>query len=239
MASPEVLALELFRVIFGFALTLFIPGFAFTLALFPRREDISPVERLAFSFVLSISSVLIVVLFIDMALHIPTTAFNIAASLLSFTFLCFALFGIQFYNVPGRTLSFAFSRLLWVYAHFPSALRATLSTIKIERRVLKDVESKVDAREAYLDSIEKSAGPLRKFEIKEEEKVLDFIEEKADDYYTDLSKIKFELESIEHKAKSAKDSIRPKPKRLSASELVDRHLDEKKQKRRKNGASSA
>lgn len=237
MPSPEALALELFRVVFGFALTLFIPGFAFTLALFPRPGEISPVERLAFSFVLSISSVLMVVLFIDLALHLPTTAFNIAASLLSFSFLCFALFGIQFYNVPGRTLSFAYSRLLWVYAHFPSALRATLSTIRIERRVLKDVEDKAEAREAYLDSIEPNAGSIRRFEIEEEKKVLDAIEGKADDYYTDLSKLKGELESIEEKAKSARNSIRPK--RLSASEIVDKHLASKKAKRRKNVSSSA
>jgi len=237
MPSPEVFAMEALRVISGFALTLFIPGFAFTLALFPRREDISPVERLAFSFVLSISSVLIVVLFIDLALHVPTTAVNIVSSLLAFSLLCLSLFAIQFFNVPGRTMSFAFSRLLWVYSHFPSALRATLSTIKVERRVLKDVEEKAEAREDYLDSIEPKAGSIRRFEIKEERKVLDAIEEKADDYYTDLSKLKGELESIENKAKSARDSIRPR--RLSASELVDRHLAEKKPKRRKNGVSSA
>jgi uncharacterized membrane protein len=41
--------LESLRVIIGFLLLLFIPGFALSLVIFPRFSDIGIVERLAYS----------------------------------------------------------------------------------------------------------------------------------------------------------------------------------------------
>jgi len=92
------------------------------------------------------------------------------------------------------------------------------------------VESKAEARGEYLDSIEPKAGPVRRFEIEEEKKVLGIIEEKADKYYADLSRLKLDLESIKKKAGSAGAPIRPRPRRLTASEIIDKHFLESKPK---------
>lgn len=81
------------RIIFGLALTLFIPGFAITLMLFPRR--MRPVERIAFSSVLSIATVLIVTLFIDLGLGVDTTAENIVIALLTVTAFALLIWSIR------------------------------------------------------------------------------------------------------------------------------------------------
>jgi len=77
-------AVEIIRVIFGLALTLFIPGFAITLVLF-SKEEVDFVGRIALSCVLSIAVVLLTVLFIDLVLGVDTTPGNIIISLLSVT----------------------------------------------------------------------------------------------------------------------------------------------------------
>lgn len=69
--------LEIIRVIAGFVLVLFVPGFALSWALFPRRESLSDIERLAYSFVLSLLSVMLGVLFMDVKLGLEVTTVNI------------------------------------------------------------------------------------------------------------------------------------------------------------------
>ena len=76
--------LGILRVIFGLLFLFFVPGFALLLALFPKKE-LSVAERIGFSGALSIVADMLTVLFIDLVLHIPTTALNIGLSLLTLT----------------------------------------------------------------------------------------------------------------------------------------------------------
>jgi len=65
------------RVIFGFLLVLFLPGFNLSLIYFPRSTDLSIIERLVYSAVLSIGSVMLLVLFMEYILGVNTTPRNI------------------------------------------------------------------------------------------------------------------------------------------------------------------
>lgn len=65
------------RVIFGFLLVLLIPGFLISLVFFPRPSDIRIIERFVYATVLSIGSVIVSVLFMDVVLGIDTTPANI------------------------------------------------------------------------------------------------------------------------------------------------------------------
>lgn len=77
-------AFEILRIIFGLALTLFIPGFAISLVLF-SKEEVDWIGRIALSSVLSIAAVLLTTLFIDLVLGVDTTPINIVIALLSVT----------------------------------------------------------------------------------------------------------------------------------------------------------
>ena len=80
--------LEGLRVILGFLLLLFVPGFALSLVIFPRFNGIGIIERLAYSTVLSIGSVIVLVLFMDVFLGINTKPLNIFLVIAAFS--CFA-----------------------------------------------------------------------------------------------------------------------------------------------------
>ena len=56
-------------VLLGFLFLLFIPGFAIMLVYFPRLSDLEIIERLVYSTVLSIGSVIALVLFMDVVLR--------------------------------------------------------------------------------------------------------------------------------------------------------------------------
>ncbi|OYT53105.1 MAG: hypothetical protein B6U72_06895 [Candidatus Altiarchaeales archaeon ex4484_2] len=71
------------RIIFGLLLTLFIPGFALTLALFPKNT--SKIERIALGSVLSIALTLLTALTLDLGLGVDFTAENMSISLLALT----------------------------------------------------------------------------------------------------------------------------------------------------------
>src|SRR5665647_612600 len=69
--------LDTLRIVFGFFLLLFLPGFNLSLIFFPRSSDLSIINRLVYSTVLSISSVIALVLFMDVVLGVNTTPRNI------------------------------------------------------------------------------------------------------------------------------------------------------------------
>jgi len=83
------------RAVFGFALALFVPGYAFMLALYPKKKDLGTIERIAFASVMSIAITLLMALFLDMVLGIDYTGENITIALLGFTGLCLAAWLIQ------------------------------------------------------------------------------------------------------------------------------------------------
>ena len=76
------------RVVFGFLLVLFLPGFCLSLLYYPRATDLSILERLVYSVVLSIGSVMILVLFMEFILGVNTTPRNIALFICVLSFLC-------------------------------------------------------------------------------------------------------------------------------------------------------
>ena len=70
------------RVITGLAILFFIPGFAATWALYITKEEIPMITRLALSFVLSITTVMLSTLFLDNVIGVDTTPMNIMATLI-------------------------------------------------------------------------------------------------------------------------------------------------------------
>jgi len=87
--------LRILRIVFGLIFLLFVPGYALTLALFPRREEISFVERVGFAGVLSIVADILTTLFIDLVLGSPTTATNIVIALLCLTALALLIWRLE------------------------------------------------------------------------------------------------------------------------------------------------
>ena len=82
--------LEGLRVILGFLMLFFVPGFILSLVIFPRFSDIGIIKRLAYSTVLSIGSVIALVLFMYVVLGMDTTPDNINIVIGAFS--CFAFF---------------------------------------------------------------------------------------------------------------------------------------------------
>ncbi|MDD1699749.1 MAG: hypothetical protein LUQ04_03030 [Methanoregula sp.] len=68
--------IESLRILFSFLLLLFVPGFSLSLVIFPRLTDLSIIDRLVYSTVLSISSSITSVVFMDIALRLDLTLDN-------------------------------------------------------------------------------------------------------------------------------------------------------------------
>jgi uncharacterized membrane protein len=65
------------RIFFGFLLVLLLPGFTLLMVIFPRKTDLSIIERLVYSTVLSIGSVIVLVLFMEFVLGVNISPRNI------------------------------------------------------------------------------------------------------------------------------------------------------------------
>lgn len=83
------------RIVFGLFFLLFVPGYALMLVLFPRKEDLSFAERIGFACALSVVADLLTTLFIDLVLHIPTTAVNIILALFLVTIFAGLIWGVE------------------------------------------------------------------------------------------------------------------------------------------------
>jgi uncharacterized membrane protein len=87
------------QVIAGYTLILFIPGYALTWALYPSHDILPLIERMALSFLLSIVSVMLSVLFSDVYLGIDINApkiviiVTIITALASFFWLIQVIYG--------------------------------------------------------------------------------------------------------------------------------------------------
>jgi uncharacterized membrane protein len=66
-------------------LIFFIPGYAGTWALYPQKDDITLIERIALSFILSVATVILCALFLDIVIGVDTTGLNIVITLLFIT----------------------------------------------------------------------------------------------------------------------------------------------------------
>jgi len=87
--------LEVLRIVFGLIFLLFVPGYVLILALFPKKEELSFMERAGFACVLSIVADILTTLFIDLVLHIPTTAINIVVALLALSALALIIWRVE------------------------------------------------------------------------------------------------------------------------------------------------
>jgi uncharacterized membrane protein len=74
-ALPFLDSLPVIRLVLGFILVFFLPGFAWTLVLFGGRQ-INIVERLALSFGLSIAVVTLSILVLNKLIGVRITGFN-------------------------------------------------------------------------------------------------------------------------------------------------------------------
>lgn len=98
--------LNYLRILLGFLLVLIIPGYLISLLFFQKSSDIGIVERLAYSAVMSIGSVIVCVLFMDVFLGIDTTPLNIVIILTAFCLLLVILWIIlqvlHFFSVSEK-----------------------------------------------------------------------------------------------------------------------------------------
>lgn len=83
------------RAIAGYLLLFFVPGYALTWTFFPYRDDLRDIDRLALSLVLSVASVMISVLFVDLYLGVDFTPENIVITVLFVTALACILWRIR------------------------------------------------------------------------------------------------------------------------------------------------
>ena len=89
--------IHFFRVVFGLIFLFFVPGYAITLALFPRKDELTTIERIGFAGVLSIVADILTTLFIDLVLGIPTTGLNIFLALLTLTVVMLVVWRVEVY----------------------------------------------------------------------------------------------------------------------------------------------
>ncbi len=97
-----LMIIESIRIITGLLLILFVPGYALTWAFFPKRTDITTGERISLSFALSISGVMLSVLFADIVLGVDTTPFNIVIIILLLTFLAILVWRMHLYIIDNE-----------------------------------------------------------------------------------------------------------------------------------------
>lgn len=99
LASLLLLPVALFttgplRIALGLCFVLFLPGYALIAALFPRKDDLGGVERLALSFGLSLA----VVPLIGLALNYSPWGIRLLPILLSLTLFIVSMSGIAYYR---------------------------------------------------------------------------------------------------------------------------------------------
>jgi len=70
------------RAVLGLIVIFFIPGFAFTWAIYSKKTDLRLIVRIALSCVLSVAIVMLSSLFLDFVLGVETTGLNVAVMLL-------------------------------------------------------------------------------------------------------------------------------------------------------------
>lgn len=134
-------ALEITRVLLGFCLVLFIPGFALTGVLYPQKNEIPFTTRLALSFALSIASVMLVILFSDIYLGIDTTTINIIIILVTFTILLTLIWFIEKHFFKSGLKNTIWDRSQRLYRENP--LFKNSSLFKIESNYFRGIKQKI------------------------------------------------------------------------------------------------
>ncbi len=89
--------LSFFRVMLGFILVFFAPGFAWTLVFFQGKQ-INLIERVALSFGLSIAMVTLSILALNMLIGVRITGFNSVLGVIVITVIPVAFYSINRYR---------------------------------------------------------------------------------------------------------------------------------------------
>ena len=108
IAKKEILShmiFELLRAVIGLFLLLFIPGYTLTWALYPKKDDIPYNERIAFSFAISISLMMIFVIFMDNVLGVDITPVNIIISIIFLSILFLSIWRLHLYIINNDSIS--------------------------------------------------------------------------------------------------------------------------------------
>ncbi len=90
--APFAGSLSVLRAIFGFIFVLFVPGFAWTLVLFPR---VNVIERIALSFGLSIAAVTLSIFALNVVLHISISGFHSFLIILAITVIALVIYALK------------------------------------------------------------------------------------------------------------------------------------------------
>ncbi len=91
---------ELIIGLIAFVLIITIPGYFLTLAFFPSKIEIDGIERLAFSFVFSISFLPLIMLIENQLLSIRINFFTVATSLLLLIIASLLIYLIRIQKIP-------------------------------------------------------------------------------------------------------------------------------------------
>lgn len=116
IASKTILLnmiIELLRIVTGLFLLVFIPGYALTWAFYPKMDDIRFNERIAFSFAISISIVMIFVIFLDTVLGVDITPVNIVISIIFITILFLVIWRLHLYLINNDLLLKTINKMIW------------------------------------------------------------------------------------------------------------------------------
>ena len=93
-ALPFLDSLPAIRVILGFILVFFLPGFAWTLVFFSGRQ-INIIERLALSLGLSIAAVTLSILALNRLIGMRITGFNAVLAIIAITIIPVVIYGLK------------------------------------------------------------------------------------------------------------------------------------------------
>ncbi len=88
---------DILRVFFGLLLIFILPGYAFTLVIYPEKNDIRFIERIGIAFVLSLTINILLILYANKFFNIRLTDINISMILLSLTMIFIVIWRIRKY----------------------------------------------------------------------------------------------------------------------------------------------
>lgn len=121
------------RIILGLPLVLFFPGHALTSALFPRKDALDSIERVALSFVLSIA----VVAFIGMVLNFTLWGIRLYPMLIAITIFILATSMIAWHRrrrlaeMDRFTISLTFTVAVWRGQSFPDKILSVILIVVV------------------------------------------------------------------------------------------------------------
>jgi uncharacterized membrane protein len=101
---------EVIKIVFGSIFVLFLPGLSLSFALFPKKDEIDLVERVALSFGLSIASLPLLIFYLNFLFGLKINLLNVTIVNLLIIALGFAIYYAQTSSKMPKFPSFAFNK---------------------------------------------------------------------------------------------------------------------------------